>query len=630
VLGIASLADLAAAPAGAFADGVPLPARIGFALDDEGAPSAPHRSATRAQLAALRKAALATLRLLEGEPARAPLAARVARLGELVAALGWSSDTPGNAELAAAFADAECDGDRALRREDWPRLLRRELAELGTDALGGRGGGVQVLSVMEARSRSFAALRLIGLVRGVFPRRIGEDPLLPDALRRALRDVLPDLPVKAEGHEEERFLFAQLLAAAPEVHLSCAQRDARGRAAPPSPLFERAVSARVDEAEREPCSSRDAVLEVAQHGTRAEFAAALPAALAEGRRALGLPGAPPDALAAARLAVLRELDPRDARRSELGPFLGIVGPPRGAADPRRRGPSVTQLESAARCPWRQFLERILHIEPAPDAWGALPAASDPRLLGNVVHAALALASAASAWPDSVPDELLHEAAREQTAREGIALPGFAHALARSAAPYVEVARRLDASERAALRGVEMDEIARIRDGMGVERELRYRADRVDEVSGALRRTDWKTGRAKSLQEHRNGLARGDLIQVHAYAQDGARARYVYLHPDIDDDKRVLDVDAIDPGRAAFDASAAALLSGLDAGAFVPRLRKPDRDEESSACRQCDHRPACLRGDSGTRIRLGRWAAAGADGSELERAALALWRLGSEL
>src|SRR5207247_11435188 len=113
------------------------------------------------------------------------------------------------------------------------RVRRRGLAGVAAGPLGGGGGAVQGLSGMEARARSFAALRVIGLERGVFPRRVSEDPLLPDALRRALRDVLPDLPVKTEGHEEERFLFGQLVAAAPEVHLSCAQRDATGRATPP-------------------------------------------------------------------------------------------------------------------------------------------------------------------------------------------------------------------------------------------------------------------------------------------------------------------------------------------------------------------------------------------------------------
>jgi hypothetical protein len=287
---------------------------------------------------------------------------------------------------------------------------------------------------------------------------------------------------------------------------------------------------------------------------------------------------------------------------------------------------VTQLEGGARCPWRQFLERILHLEPAPDPWGALPSASDPLLLGNAVHGALALVCASGAWPDAVPAELVLEAAREQTARAGIALPGFARALARSAAPYLEVARRLDASERAVLRGAETDETASVRDAAGAERELRYRADRVDEVGGELRRTDWKTGRARTVSEHRSALARGEQIQAHAYSQDGARARYVYLDPDLDDGKRVVDAGEIDPGRAAFDASAAVLLAGLDVGAFVPRLRRPDRDEETSACRHCEQRAACARGDSGARIRLGRWADAGASASAVERAALELWRL----
>src|SRR5262249_27976510 len=90
----------------------------------------------------------------------------------------------------------------------------------------------------------------------------------------------------------------------------------------------------------------------------------------------------------------------------------------------------------------------------------------------------------------------------------------------------------------------------------------------------------------------------------------------------------------------FEASVATLLAARDAGAFVPRLRKSDRDEETSACRGCELRPACLRGDSGARMRIAAWAArfaqraegerrpadAARGGSELERAALGLWRL----
>src|SRR5262249_50291527 len=150
-----------------------------------------------------------------------------------------------------------------------------------------------------------------------------------------------------------------------------------------------------------------------------------------------------------------------------------------------------------------------------------------------------------------------------------------------------------------------------------ERELRFKADRVDELAGRLRRTDWKAGAPKTLQDHRRGLARGERIQVHAYAQDGALARYVYLDPELEDGKRILDATAIDPGSAASAAGVARWLAGGAAGAFGRRLRKPDRDEETSACRFCDLRPACARGDSGARMRLAAWAASFAQRAEGE-------------
>jgi len=56
------------------------------------------------------------------------------------------------------------------------------------------------------------------------------------------------------------------------------------------------------------------------------------------------------------------------------------------------------------------------------------------------------------------------------------------------------------------------------------------------------------------------------------------------------------------------------------------LRRPDRDEEVAACRTCELRPACLRGDSGARMRIAAWAEVARAGSELERSALALWHL----
>ncbi len=621
-----------------------LPARTGLACDGDGRPIAPERRVPRSAIAALRDAARAALRHLEGEPERAPLAVHAARLEWLVELLGWDPSTPGRVGLAAALPEPERAGDRPVRRDDAVRLLRRALAEAGRDRLGGQGGGVQVLTVMEARARSFDALRVIGLNRGLFPRPIAEDPLLPDGLRRALRDVLPDLPVKAEGHEEERFLFAQLLAAAPRVHLSCARRDTRGREAPASPLLERAAIPWSDAPEAELASRADALLHTALRAGRAEFARALPAALDEGRDALGLGAAP--ALAAARLDALAELDPRGPRPPDPGPFLGWVGAPAGPADPRRAPPSVTHLERIAHCPWQAFLERTLRLAPPPDAGGPLPAAGDARRVGNVVHGALERIAAdteAEAAGGARIDTHLLAAAEHEVRGAGIALPGFARALARRAAPFVAVALRLEgiASARPATRvSVEVPYAVELVDAAGVRRALHFRADRADAAEDGtdLVLTDWKTGTsgtpkrqpAARREDHRRRLARGELLQGHAYALAGGRGRYVYLHPDLDDEARVLEAEPEGPQRAAFDASVAVLFAARDAGAFPPRLREPDRDEEGSACRRCDVKQACLRGDSGARRRLGEWAdRAVAGGSSLERAALALWRLHAE-
>jgi hypothetical protein len=230
--------------------------------------------------------------------------------------------------------------------------------------------------------------------------------------------------------------------------------------------------------------------------------------------------------------------------------------------------------------------------------------------------------------------VLLEAARGVARREGLALPGYAHALARLAAPCVEVARRLDREEQPTLLAVERDGDATL-PGDGAPRTLRFRADRVDEVAGVRRFTDWKTGKPKLEQRtpaardaaYATRLAHGELLQGHVYALTGGSARYVYLAPEADDALRILEVDAGGAQQAAFETSVGTLLDASEQGAFPPRVREPGRDEEPRACQGCEVKQACVRGDSGVRRRLAAWAdATGEDAPALERAALALWRL----
>jgi hypothetical protein len=365
------------------------------------------------------RAAVQVRARLGGWPAQAPAAAQLARLHDLLAEdLGWSP-RPGQ-PLAVALAElrgelpGDLPGGMALGRGELALLLARVLETVEADALGGVGGGVQVLSAVEARARTFDHLFLAGLNREVFPRAVREDPLLSDELRRALRHVLPDVPMRRAAFDEERYLFAQLLSAAPSVTLSWQVADDDGKPLSPSPwiertaadlptvhapaLYEAAAAAAADGARPRPADEQ--LVLAALHGTRRSFGELLPLALGEARAEWGPAVYALDAadLAAARLRVLDEFDPDPrtpegrAAAGELGPYLGFVGRlgalHEGVPEPRRRDLYVTALEALAGCPWQLFLTRLLRLEPPPDALGALPAA-DAQRLGNLVHAALA-------------------------------------------------------------------------------------------------------------------------------------------------------------------------------------------------------------------------------------------------
>lgn len=82
-----------------------------------------------------------------------------------------------------------------------------------------------------------------------------------------------------------------------------------------------------------------------------------------------------------------------------------------------------------------------------------------------------------------------------------------------------------------------------------------------------------------------------------------------------------------PYSELFDTASGVLFDAWDAGGFFPRLRQAESDVEPGSCRFCDVKQACLRGDSGARRRLGRWADDETSGSRAVEAARALYRLG---
>ncbi len=559
VLGAARLADLAELDLdAAFAGRVvlPLPVRHGSSDGEEAREDTPpqRRSVRRVRsrvlhrdrLAAAHARARALVARMMGWPARAPFAEHDALLRLLLERdLGWSRD--GNDGLAPVLASLAALGDDVplgfdLTRAEFALLAGRAFERAPGTALGGAGAGVQVLPVMSARGRSFASLFVLGLQRDVFPRTPVEDPLVSDALRLAMRQVLPELPVKAQGRAEERHLFAELLSASPQVTLSWQHTSDEGREVARSSFVERlclerpdlvavtvppALGVRDDTALR---PAHEHALRAGLYGARAALVPLRAAALREVRDALGAaPGTvEPEQLARVQLAILDEIHPDRqtragrARSARLGPYFGYVGAreaPALAASPELY---VTRLEDLARCPWQLFLCRELGLEAAPDALDALPALSTV-VVGNSVHAvlqrvvdrsageradereslaaALARGAVRVAWPE--PAELASiaaEAALRIAADEGVRIPGYARALAQRALGMIEVARARDWSEAGGLAvlGAELAGDLVVRDAAGRERRLGFIVDRADLVDSVLRLTDYKTGKPVAI------------------------------------------------------------------------------------------------------------------------------------
>ncbi len=579
-------------------------------------------------------------RLGAGPPGRSP-AEGAAWLRDLLAAAGERDDRAG--EVSAALADALPAGFD-LEREEILELAGAILRERSRRRPGGAGGGVRVMSALRARGIPFRHLFLAGMNRHVFPRIVRDDPLLPDALRRRLRDVLPALPLPLAGHDEERWLFAHLVAGADRVVLSWQRADADGRPRNPSPFVRGLELAGI-------LGSPAAVPETPAPGdarTLEELAVAVGGAF-RGRlarevprlaQAVGLllggaarrwqapPGSADPARAAAsraRTAALLEERPDPDRPDRLAlPGFGFVVPgDTGRAD---GPPWVTFLEDLARCPWRAFLGRVLGILPPPDPVGP-PGADDLRLAGTVTHRVLARLLAGERVGGSLDDRLAGpgsapampdpgtiaavtaEEAGRVLAEEGIPGEVPRRALERKVLPLVAGAlERLGAPGGARVAGAEL---------VAAAGGVRFRADLALLGDGELLLVDWKTGRpftnAKRESTRRRHLlacvAGGTLLQAAAYARFGAgaglpvRGRYVYLDPSLPADRWSFTVEAEDGEVAEALAAAVDRLAGLAAaGPFFPRCGSlPGAD--SRACDRCEYREACVAGDTESVRRL---------------------------
>ena len=672
VLSLARLSDLVdLAPTDRrLARDVPLPVGRMESAETSAADRAAGPRLPAARLGDARAAAERVLAALEKSPDGVRALEHGAHTLELLSALGWDCRT-GFAEQVANAVNGlahEFPAGFEIRRDEWASTLIDRLEHLGETPIGGAGGGVQLLTVMEARARTFSHLVVCGCNRGVFPRIINDDALLPDLIRtRLAADVMPEMPVKVRSADEERYLFAQLVSAAPRVRLSW-HLAADGRRMAPSPFVERLAAEEGGAIESVPplwATSRS------RPGPRPAYEHAVFGAVVEGksigedRIALALAEArgetqtdaasvPAGRLASSKLDVIRAAEPDDGR-TLVGPWSGFVG---SATRPGERL-WVTTLEGVATCPWQSFLHRRLGVRPLPDPHLGLPD-PDQRLVGAVVHevleqivievtkaARLGYDEAIERAPVSVPwpsvsrvDDLLTDAARRVVFDEGLSGFGLARLLVAGAGPVLAVAADIEWDGAANLEGVLAPEITGGVATPSSGRTIAFRADRIDRGPAA---TDYKTGRPLSngkKPETRSDhlfkkVSRGRVLQAVAYALAGPAGagigRYVYLKPDIGDappESRVIEAEASNEElSAAFFDAVEAIETALEAGAAFPRVREAD-GKKADHCRFCSVAEGCRRDDSDFRRRLVKLLEDGEPKDDAEiNAARRLWWLG---
>jgi RecB family exonuclease len=568
--------------------------------------------------------ALDTLSAASAEMAAARTFAGAARCLERVGAELLGAEPPSGVraaleELGAFDAARAAAGDtRAPGRTDFERAFDAALREASLQPFAEDGGGVRVLDAVQARGVPCGHLFLIGLVHGVWPRPVNEDPFLPDSVRERLRERLRrPVPVTRRGEQEDRFLLGLLLAQARnQVTLSYPEADSLGRTQSPSALLRELpfVAARTDvlRGEVTPWNA------VASPFTRPAEALAGAAGAADAEAlAARLPGG------AAAFVAGRELVIRTDRMTDDSlPYDGEVG----AALVLPEELSATTLEELGQCPLRALFRRLLGVR-ALESPGADELEANE--IGSFVHRALeviyrqlfaadllrpgadpqaALRRARASLPAVLEQATADSRRKRVTERHPAVWSAFLATVNRALVDFLERDLPELLKEGVTRLETEQRETARLRAG---ERSIAVQGtiDRIAWLtSGKARVGDYKTGRsfAKPLSEAR--IRRGLALQLPLYARMVASSRGVEdveaevltvpLRPERDRErerdkersKSLGDLESLSADALA------ELGSLLGRGLFPTTGNEPE-------CRFCDYTVACRIRHPPTRARV---------------------------
>jgi RecB family exonuclease len=276
-------------------------------------------------------------------------------------------------------------------------VLAGELTTLAERPPADRYGRVFVGTVEQARGRSFEVVFLPGLAERVFPQKPREDPILLDALRRALGGALATQDERA--HRERLLLRLAVGAARRRLHVPYSRLE-QAEARPRVPSFSalemlRALTGRVPEPQR---MEREAA---AAAGARLAWPAPDDPAAAIDEvehdlatlRALLAGG---DTFGRARYlfeqsdSLARSLRTRWARwNRRFSPADGLVRVTDGTRETlaqarlAARAYSPSALQKFAACPYQFFLSAICRLEPRPEVESIIEL--DPATRGHLFH-----------------------------------------------------------------------------------------------------------------------------------------------------------------------------------------------------------------------------------------------------
>jgi hypothetical protein len=562
-----------------------------------------------------------------------------------------SDQTPGlriNEAVTTVFAEVS-DGlptRFSITRDEFGRLLSEAIVQAEGASLNGDGGGVAVVNWIQVRGCASKRLHVLGVNRGVLPKKSGQDdPFFPDRMRRRVQEFLPSLSLVAEDEAEAQHLFASLLSAAHDVTLSWLTSNEDGKGMQPSPYLQRLFVEcesledevleipvlRDEQLRARPVSELpiDDALQLA--GLHRSFEALQPLLQAVG----SVPGA-----ASAQLHAVEAMESTDGGSNMVR--LGQVGTWADSPVYRESLP-VTFLEAIAKCPWAAYMEKILYLSPLPDPTAELPEISR-LMLGNCVHLALEQLSSARGGelqdrldakitPVERPtdDELtahIEYAVRRVTLGDGLDYPGLQKAVFELAFPMVKNAIDLHwrDNEPVPVVGVELTHSHYFVDASSQSRQITFKADRVDCIDGAVRLFDYKTGSTHLNKSGlKKGITDGTTLQAALYAasalETGRPSEGAYLF--VSDKTEPVGLNSNDlEMQDLFEGAVSEILKALDSGSMIPRMLNSQLSDKGPQCRFCQFKQVCVIGDVTTRKRL----ADAAGQNRLPAAFQSIWNL----